>query len=173
MLVDTSGFHGGVFATLLEEHRVITGMLDELLRRPAGEAAERGAAFTALARTVRAHDRAEEAIVYPPLDGSYELGHHVRIDRRQHRAIEELLQAVERTPADDPAWTGRLSELQRLLARHLADEEGVVIPRARFVISGQHASELLLAYERERDRILGELEAEAIAGEPGPAPTWH
>lgn len=158
MLVDTGGFHGFVFDTLIAEHRAMLGMLDRLRALPATDVDARRAAFAELSRAVYAHARAEELIVFPALDGSHELGHHVRLDKREHQAIEGLMRDIETTPASSLDWARKVAMLADLLHRHFVDEEEVVFPHARNVISDQHSAELLTSYETERDLVLSQLQ---------------
>lgn len=157
MLVDTGGFHGFVFDTLIAEHRSIAAKLERIRALPAEDAETRRVEFAELGRLIYAHARGEELIVFPALDGSYELGHHVRLDRREHQAIEAMIRDIESTPAASLDWSRKLTLLADLLRRHFADEEEVVFPHAHNVISDQHAAQLLDTYEAERDLVLSQL----------------
>jgi hemerythrin-like domain-containing protein len=154
MLVDRGSFHALLFDILIEEHRLIATLVERALALPSSEPAERVAAFARISRLVRAHAGAEEDILFPVLDGSYELGHHVREDVAVHAAIAERMRRIERTPADGVDWSHDLAALWELLAQHFADEENVVFPRARCVISDGSSMELAISYERDRDRML-------------------
>jgi hemerythrin-like domain-containing protein len=151
MLVDTGDYHGLIFNRLREEHREIRAMLDALLRLADHDAAGRRATFARFAEAVRIHARAEEEIVFPVLDGTYELGHHVREDAKDHRAIEALIRAVELSPAEGPGWRTQVYALKSTLDHHFADEENVVFPLAEEVVSSPHARDILFAYEQERE----------------------
>ena len=143
MLVDTGDFHGLLFRRLIEEHREILALLDTIRGRDAS--------FARLVRAIRIHFRAEEAIVFPKLDGSYELGHHVRIDQAQHRAIDAMLRDLEHVQLGGAEWLDRLAGLRDQLVAHFADEENVVFPRAHNVISSPDEQALLVLYEQERE----------------------
>jgi hemerythrin superfamily protein len=161
MLVDRGSFHELVYDILIAEHRAMAALLEEALATPASQAAARTEAFTRFARLLRAHAHAEEKILFPVLDGSYELGHHVRKDAAQHAQLEELVRLIEDTPAADPAWRPSVAALQRRLLLHFVDEEDVVFPRARRVMDDAHAMDLALRYERDRDAVL-----DRLAGHP-------
>jgi hemerythrin superfamily protein len=111
----------------------------------------RAAAFHQLARMIRAHARAEDEIVFAALEGSHELGDHMRVDHVAHVAIAEALADVEAIAPSSSEWKRRLHGLYALLESHFRDEETVVFPRARYVLSAQHAAELLVLYEKDRD----------------------
>jgi hemerythrin-like domain-containing protein len=133
MSLDTA-FSGDIFARLVDEHRRILELFEAASDDPA--------AFRALVRAVRLHDRAEDETLFRVLDKSYELGRHMRLDHQDHAVIESLLHRIQ--PGGD------LIRLRDALLRHFADEEQVVFPAAHQVVSAPHAAELLHLYEMER-----------------------
>lgn len=143
MLVDRSTFLGFIFARLVEEHREILAILDGALEDG------QPASFRRLARILRVHARAEELIVFPALDGSHELGHHVHEDVQVHRDIDQQLRALEQSADRGPAWRARAMTLREILVTHFGDEELRLFPGAQCVISDQHSQDLLNEYERE------------------------
>jgi len=149
MLVDSGDYHGLIFGRLREEHREIVSLLADVMRLDDDEA--RAAAFARLAQLIRIHDRAEDEIVYPVLEGSRELRHHMREDTKDHRAIDALLRSIEVDSAAGPGWQERLTALRAALDHHFADEEEYVFPRAHAVISSPEEQEMLLFYEQERE----------------------
>jgi hemerythrin-like domain-containing protein len=153
MLFNLADFEGDVFERLIAEHREIARMLDELDGLPAHARTERTAAFDAVARALRIHDQAEDDVVFPPLDHSYELGAHMRVDHRDHAAIEAQLRAIEEADRAGADWARKLAALVELVRRHFADEEEFVIPHARNVISGPRAAELLSAFLKDREYL--------------------
>jgi hypothetical protein len=145
MLTDTSGgFYGFIFNRLIEEQHEILAMLDAVDADPV--------ALPMLARAIRLHDRAEEIVLFPVLDGSYELGHHVRDDIREHRAIEAMLRDLEHGDPRQPAWKHQLDLLRAALEHNFTDEQDVYT-RARTVVSDEHAQQLLGVYEQEREYL--------------------
>jgi iron-sulfur cluster repair protein YtfE (RIC family) len=157
MLIDRGPFHELVYDILVTEHRALAALLEQALAIPASRPAERVATFTGFARLLRAHAHAEEKIFFPVLDGSYELGHHVREDAVAHARIGELLREIEGIPAMDPAWHHALVVLRMTLERHFDDEETVVFPRAHCVVGDARAMELGALYEYDRDEELARL----------------
>jgi hypothetical protein len=155
MLMRTVPYAGRVFDLLIEEHRVILGLFAALRALPAHAVAERRAGLAEVGRLLRAHARAEQEIVFPALDGSHELGHHVREDRRQHAEIDADLCAIEALDPAGTAWAQEVAALAALVARHMADEEEILIPGARRVIGDTYAETLLLEYQLDRDLTLG------------------
>jgi hypothetical protein len=153
MLVDTGEYHGLLFDRLVEEHREILAMLDDAVAIDEDDVIGRRSAFRRLARVIRIHARAEETIVFPALDGSYELGHHVREDQAHHRAIDARIRELERSSVIGESWRARIRDLRTMLECHFADEEQVVFPHARCVISDPRSRELLDEYDQERELL--------------------
>jgi hypothetical protein len=149
MLVDTSDSRGTLFERLVEEHRDILAMLAATLEIDDTDMLGRRAGFARLARVLRIHARAEEAIVFPRLDGSYELGHHVREEQAQHRAIDGRMKEIERSSAIGDAWRAEVEALRRVLEQHFAVEEKFLIPHAHCVISDPDAHTLLADWDQE------------------------
>jgi hemerythrin superfamily protein len=144
MYVETSGYPGQLFHRLVEEHREILATLDATLE------VDDSAGFARVAQMIRIHARAEEAVIFPVLDGSYELAHHVREDVEEHRTIEAQLREIAQRDAMGKAWHDQARALRVMLVRHFQDEEEVVFPRARNVINPR-SNELLELYEIERE----------------------
>jgi hemerythrin superfamily protein len=148
MLTDTAGdFYGFIFNRLVEEQHEILGLADAFAEGP-----DNPALLATLARAVRLHDRAEEVVLFPILDGSYELGHHVREDVREHRVIESLLEELQRRDPTEPGFRRQINELRAALEHNFVDEQDVYA-RARTVVSDEHAQELLGVYEQEREYL--------------------
>jgi len=153
MLINRTEFDGSVFDRLTEEHRTIRALLDGLLALEVDDV-RRTAWFARLAELVRAHARAEDEIVFPALEGSHELGRRMRQEHAHHQRIEALIHGVVVQPATSDEWAHRLRMLDVALRDHFYDEEHNVFPLARYVISAEHAADLLNLYERDRDLTL-------------------
>jgi hypothetical protein len=153
MLVDSSDYHGLLFDRLADEHHAILAMLDGALLIRDGDLRGQHEAFLRLAHDIRVHARAEEDVVFPTLDGSYELGHHVRQDKAHHRAIEDQLRAMELDLPSGAAWREEMLRLRGLLERNFRDEEEVVFTRAHNVIGDPQSRELLVEYEQQREFV--------------------
>ncbi len=157
MYVETDGHPGLLFHRLVEEHREILRILDELRATDAAAPpAEQAAVVARLGRIIRIHARAEEAVIFPVLDGSYELGHHVREDEQDHRTIDAQVSLIERRAASGQTWLDQLEALRVMLLRHFEDEEEYVFPLARYVLNPR-SDDLLRVYELEREYLTDHL----------------
>jgi hypothetical protein len=153
MLVDTSDYHGLIFDRLIDEHREIQALLEATLALADDAVAARRIAFAQLDRLIRLHAEAEERIVFPVLDGSYELGHHVREDQAEHRIIDTHLRAIAASGLSGPGWRDLFEALHATLMRHFVDEEKIVFPRALCVISSPDSQRMLYEYEQDREYL--------------------
>ncbi len=147
------GYSGLLFRRLTEEHQRILAALDLMIDSDDPDPETRRAAFERLARAIRIQSAAEEAIVFPVLDGSFELGHHVREDQARMRGIEARLRKIERSDEIDAA---QLLVLRSMLVREYDDEEQVVFPRALMVMDST-VDTMLLEYEQERAFLEGRM----------------
>jgi hypothetical protein len=161
-------YDAGIFARLIEEHRLVAAMFDIVLATPPSETKDRVAAFRTLARELLIHAKAEDEIVYHELQGSHEEGGSIKIARRQHANIERMVAEIDAMGDGGAAWSNAVRNLRRAVEEHVAVEEREVIPRARFVLSNQHQQDLLNLYERERAVIIARMDAE-----PAPALVTH
>lgn len=130
MIVDTATYEALVYQRVREEHRAIRAALVLARTGPVG--------YGNLVRQVRIHDRCEEIVLLPLLAGSHELGRAVRRLRAEHAGIDALLRA------------GPFDTFAETLLRHLDDEEDILLPGARAVLSDHHAAELVEVWDRER-----------------------
>ncbi len=144
--------HGRIFDRLVEEHRQIVAMFDRALAQPTPEGC--AAAFAEIAHFLRAHERAEEEILYPELEGSREIGDHVAEDRREHADLEARMRVLEALPPDSGAWSPLVRDLRDAFVRHAADEEQVLFAGARTRFGDDRSELLLIEYEMDRDLAL-------------------
>lgn len=146
-----TGYTGQLLRRLTEEHHAILAALDLLIDSDTPDLAERRKAFAWIARAIRIQAEAEDRVLFPLLDGSHELGHHVREDEERFRAIDARLRRLERSDLLD---VEELRSLRAMLVREFEDEERVVFPRAQMVLD-PNSDETLLKYDQERAYLAG------------------
>lgn len=138
----------GLFGKLIEEHRMIAALFDIAIG--SRELDDRRAAFATLARELTLHMRAEEEIVYPALDGSYELGDRIHEARREHERAAARLETLEELGDSGDVWLAKVRALRAEVEHHVREEERAVFPRARMVLDRLHQEELLELYEQDK-----------------------
>lgn len=80
---------------------------------------------------LKMHATLEEEIFYPAVTevsgGADVVGHA----RNEHRQMERLIEALREPDAMRGACADELRDLQRIVAHHVAEEEGRIMPQAR------------------------------------------
>jgi len=129
---------------LLQDHRRITGLLEQLdwEERPA----EMRRLYLDVVAEISGHEAAEDDVVFPAFRAAVPAAEHELIERfDEHQEVNGLLAAMA---ALDPSGVGFLKRAAALiyeLREHFAAEEEELFPRLRAVLSRQ---ELLALGER-------------------------
>lgn len=152
MMGQAHGYTAQLIQRLEAEHREILAEFDALVALGERGPVDRSI-LVHLAWTIYLHDRAEDAIVFPALDGSYALGRHIRAEQHEHRIIETQFEDLELRFSLGGEWLQQARTLRAFLLRHFAHEEDVVFARAATVLDPL-SDELLLRYEQERTFLL-------------------
>jgi hemerythrin superfamily protein len=110
-----------LFQHIVEEHLELAAMLDKLSNRYS----EPG--FQKLMVALKAHMDAEEASLYPAMEGrEHEMVRHAIED---HEEARKLLRSMSRGRKEH--FKASLSELTALIVAHMIEEEEAMLPRAK------------------------------------------
>jgi hemerythrin superfamily protein len=140
----------GIFRTLKREHGELSVLLLRIATDRDGSA--RAELFPTVARELLAHGQAEDAELYPILaehESTRDLVVQLEAD---HERIEMLLAELLAAPNAGSAWLVRFRELQRAVQEHVEQEENLVFPRARRVLSPELIEEIDRRYRQARAR---------------------
>lgn len=137
-----SGSGADVLDLLIEEHREVQHMVDELAMQSHQEVDPRELSDIVIASLVR-HSVAEEMYVYPAmreylLDGDQQVEH----DISEHQQLEECLKQLEGLHPADGEFTEVVARLRSVLNDHVRDEEDNQFPRMRQTIPEERLIEL-------------------------------
>jgi iron-sulfur cluster repair protein YtfE (RIC family) len=127
-----------ITTVMTSEHRRIEGALsDTVSQLAAGLVADARAVFDRLDAEMRLHFRAEEELILPVFEARAGIAGPVAVIRREHRAIEALLDAVVvALDRNDAASAGdRLHRLAVLLTDHHLKEERILYPKTDQVLT--------------------------------------
>jgi iron-sulfur cluster repair protein YtfE (RIC family) len=109
---------------------------------------ELGPVFAPMKHELLAHMAAEEQLLYPLLERG-EARHLIADARKEHseirRRLEELTSGGEMERTE---WGRRLQMLKQEIQHHFTDEEGELLPAARWVLDDQELRELGSRFER-------------------------
>lgn len=159
----------GIFRTLKREH----GEVSVLMMRVATErdGATRADLFPLIAHELLSHGQAEDAELYTYLADHEPTRAMVMQLEADHERIEMLVAELAAMPMNSPSWLIRFRELQRAVEDHVDQEEHVVFPLARHIISPELAEEIDQRYRIERARGVQEPVVDETVPPPEPPHT--
>ena len=130
-----------VIDLLTADHREVTALIAQI-SSTADPAQRRDTADVVISELVR-HAVAEEMYVYPAMrqylpDGDAAVEH----DTAEHKELERTMKELEGVDASDPQFDGLISQLTRILADHVSDEEAEQFPQLRAAVPHEELVQL-------------------------------
>lgn len=114
--------------TLVEQHRVIEGLFDEVARE--GRRRARSSLVSSLAEELIAHLAAEETVFYPAVRRVLdELPAAGAVGGDEHLLLRIELRTLLKTSVGDWSFDERIAALRTLFAEHVRREEVNLFPR--------------------------------------------
>ncbi|WP_037459780.1 hemerythrin domain-containing protein [Skermanella stibiiresistens] len=142
------------FEALIHDHRIILSLLDRMEHSPNSAVLHRTQLFLRLKRRLSAHAMAEEDVIYPLLhDRAHEKSDALHL-YGEHAEMKILIHALERTPKDDPGWSGIARDLRILIEGHVHQEEEVEFPKLRHLLDRKEIVRMSGEVQREKALIL-------------------
>jgi hemerythrin superfamily protein len=135
---------------ILQDHRELERMFDELRRHPE----KRPATVPVMATLLFAHSRAEEAEVYPAARGTGG-EEDVQHSQKEHLVADQLAEKLGETDPGSPGFDDVLEELIHAVEHHLEEEETTVLPHLRERMGAEELDRLGRAFLEARERHLG------------------
>jgi iron-sulfur cluster repair protein YtfE (RIC family) len=145
---------GDPFDRLIQDHRRILSLLEQMREVPVEHRAERTKLFLSLKRTLAKHALAEEDIVYPLLHHDANAVQSAKQLYDEHANIKIHLFELERMLRNDENWIRRVESLRDLIERHARDEEEVEFPKLREVLDKRRSRTLSQNIRREEALVL-------------------
>lgn len=142
------------FELLIQDHRHIISILDEMERGPGDALVRRARLFLTLKRTLAKHALAEEDVVYPLLHQDV---HDVKESKHlydEHADMKIALFELERMLKSKADWTTRVRSLRELVQKHIRQEEDVEFPKLRRMMSESKSRKLSGLIHREEALVL-------------------
>lgn len=145
-----------IWQLIINDHRNIAAQFEQVLGAIGSGARSRDPLFDQLKLDLDRHTKAEEDVLYPALKRHDETRRYVDEALREHQEAKRMLTELATGDKDSAEWTARLRKLQQAIQHHVDEEEKQIIPAARNVITGNEASELRHAIERDMIATLQE-----------------
>ena len=144
----------GIFRKLKEQHTEIAVLMDRI--SATADTDTRVVVFPDVLTGLIALGRAEEAEFYRVLLGYETTRAMARRALGEQQDIGALLDQVDRTDPREAAWSEAFDRVKRLTEQHFTEEEHVLFPEARKVLTEEEADamegrfEARLAMEKEQ-----------------------
>ncbi|MDR5906533.1 hemerythrin domain-containing protein [Franzmannia qiaohouensis] len=141
-----------IFEALRHDHDTQRDLLEQLVATHGDTQARRD-----LYRQVRAelthHAAAEERALYIPMMAIDLTQEKARHSVAEHHEIDELIETLDATEFDSPAWLTHAKSLQHLVTHHLDEEEQEVFQLAGRGLEAQQKTDLADDYRQEMARL--------------------
>jgi len=156
MATGSSRVHSGSdpFGQLIDDHRKILSILDQMVATPTDQKFHRARLFLALKRKLAKHAMAEEDVVYPIVHsqaGDRDLSKHLY---DEHADMKIYLHQLEQKLMEGEDWNSVVIPLRELVRRHADEEEQQVFPELRRRLSESKLPKVSGEISREEAMVL-------------------
>lgn len=111
-----------IFEAIRKDHD-IQRELCRLVTSTSGDSKERKQKWQELKHELQIHADAEERTFYAPLIHNDMMQEHARHGIAEHHEMDELIEKIDDTDMDSPAWLVYAKQLCEKVEHHLEDEE--------------------------------------------------
>jgi iron-sulfur cluster repair protein YtfE (RIC family) len=142
-----------IYSLIKQDHQRVTdlfGLLDAIEIA----AAERTRLFRTLKQELTVHREAEENTFYAALSDVPEISDRIEEALEEHVDIEELLEELDDLDNESDEFIAQLRELKEEVEHHVEEEENVIFPLARALLTAPEAERIAHAMEEERSRLM-------------------
>jgi outer membrane PBP1 activator LpoA protein len=137
-----------IFDVLKDSHEKQRLLLEIILKTSPGSKT-RAEFYLNLKEELESHSSAEERYFYAPLidnDKTIELTRH---GIAEHHTIDKIIEELDDTDLNSPAWLTLAKKLQHKVLHHLAEEEKSFFQMAGKALTERQKEELAEKYEQE------------------------
>jgi hemerythrin superfamily protein len=142
------------FERLIEDHRKIRSLVNEMVQTPEGHLGRRTKLFLNLKRTLAKHAMAEEDVVYPLLHGPMHEAQQSKHLYDEHADLKIHLYELEHLLMENANWSERAFSLRDLLERHIREEEEIQFPKMRQFLDKRRTRQVSGEIRREEALVL-------------------
>jgi hemerythrin superfamily protein len=142
------------FQSLIQDHRKILNILDQMESARRDETMRRSALLLALKRTVGKHSMAEEDVLYPMLYDEARAPDESKHLFQDHAEIKIALHELGAMLRNRENWTARVRSLRHLIQMHARQEEDVEFPKLRQALGERRMQQLSGAIRREEAMLV-------------------
>ena len=141
-------------ALLKTDHRRFEKLLEEGEKSTERAAKRRRELLDTLESELTVHEAIEEKVLYPALEPHAEAREVVLESFEEHHVADAILKELKETRSDAEKWGAKFKVLKENITHHIAEEERVMFPVARGVLTRED----LLALGARMRELKAELE---------------
>jgi hemerythrin superfamily protein len=138
---------------LLEDHRKVKKLLEELDATTDRGVKTRAGLFDRIKRELTVHETIEEEIFYPALKEHPKAKDIVLEGYEEHHVVDVLMGELSALPVDDETWGAKAKVMKENIEHHVEEEEGEMFSKARQVFDADELEQL--------GQVMAERKAEA------------
>ncbi|MDE0599037.1 MAG: hemerythrin domain-containing protein [Dokdonia donghaensis] len=135
-----------IFEAIRNDHDIQRDLCDRLTST-SGNSSDRKQLWKALKEELEIHADAEERHFYSPLIHNDMMQEHARHGIAEHHEMDELIEKIDDTDMDSPAWLTYAKQLCEKVEHHLEDEEHTFFQLAGKVLSENQKTDLATEYQ--------------------------
>jgi hemerythrin superfamily protein len=142
------------FALLIDDHRKILSILDEMAVSPSDSKLRRGRLFLALKRKLAKHAMAEEDVVYPIVRNDAANPNQRKHLYDEHAEMKIFLYEIESALMEGRNWSAAVAPFRELFRHHAEEEEKTIFPELRRQMAESALSKVAGQISREEAVII-------------------
>ena len=144
-----------IITLLKEDHQKVAGMLEELSHTTTRGVKKRETLFASLQKELGVHEEFEETELYTRLEEYKATKDQTLESFEEHRVMDYLLALMDEIAVDDETWKAKLKVLTENIEHHVEEEEKILFPLSKKVLSSEKLQELGSLYEKFKESHLG------------------
>ncbi|MGO2102635.1 hemerythrin domain-containing protein [Psychroflexus halocasei] len=137
-----------IFEAIRKDHDIQRELCKQVTTT-SGDTSERKQYWKNLKHELQIHANAEERAFYSPLIDNDMMQEHARHGIAEHHEMDELIEKIDDTDMDSPAWLTYAKQLCDKVEHHLEDEEHSFFQLAGKVFTESQKTELAQEYQKE------------------------
>jgi hemerythrin superfamily protein len=139
---------------LKEEHKVIQGMMNDLLRGPIEDAESYSKSFIELMSRLEAHERGEENTIYRELSAELQVRPIALQAMEEHKLIRQVMKDLADVEITEEVWIPKLVVANNLISLHVQIEEGNVLELVQQSYDDAQKEEFDKRFVEEEEKLL-------------------
>jgi len=133
-----------------KDHKETAKGLDELEGTTESDASARKKIWTPLEQDLLAHMKAEEEILYPPLQE--EIEDRILEAIEEHQLLRMASSVLDETSANDKTWLPKLKVIKENIEHHVEEEEDEIFEAAKEKLSKEKLEEMGKRFEEAKGK---------------------